>query len=47
MHHKPMFSAAGGGHGSDMTIRMLWQPVIDANKVDLVFNGHDHDYERT
>jgi hypothetical protein len=48
MHHKPMFSAAAGPHVADVvTMRQAWEPVIDANRVDVVFNGHDHDYERS
>jgi hypothetical protein len=46
MHHRPTFSAANA-HGSDITLRGILQPIIDQHKVDLVFNGHDHDYERT
>jgi predicted phosphodiesterase len=48
MHHKPMFSAAAGPHPNDVVVmRMAWQPIVDAHKVDVVFNGHDHDYERS
>jgi hypothetical protein len=48
LHHKPMWTAAAGPHTTDaVTVRMAWQPIVDADKVDLVFNGHDHDYERT
>ncbi len=46
LHHRPMWSAAAA-HGGDPALRMLWQPIVDAHKVDVVFNGHDHDYERT
>jgi len=48
MHHKPMWTAAAGPHVSDAeTVRAAWQKYIDGNLVDLVLNGHDHDYERT
>ena len=26
---------------------MAWQPMIDQYHIDLVLNGHDHDYEVT
>jgi Calcineurin-like phosphoesterase len=41
--HHPRFSS--GYHGSDARLQSLWQILYDAN-VDLVLNGHDHDYER-
>jgi hypothetical protein len=48
VHHKPMFSASAGAHPGDVvTMRMAWQSIIDSHKVDLVLNGHDHDYERS
>jgi predicted phosphodiesterase len=48
LHHKPMYSAAAGPHVADVTMmRQAWGPIVDANKVDVVFNGHDHDYERS
>src|SRR5262249_28614365 len=46
MHHKPTYSSAAN-HGSDLTLRDQWGSVFDAQGVDLVVNGHDHDYERT
>jgi hypothetical protein len=46
MHHRPIWSAAAA-HGGDMTLLQTWGPIIDAHHVDLVFNGHDHDYERS
>jgi len=46
MHHQPMWSACAG-HGSNLTLQSTWGPIIDKHKVDVVFNGHDHDYERT
>jgi hypothetical protein len=48
MNHKAMWTAAAGPHPNDqLTVRMAWQPIVDQDQVDVVFNGHDHDYERT
>ena len=47
VHHKPMYSELGGGHGSDLSVRAAWAPTIDKHRVDAVFNGHDHRYGRT
>ena len=41
--HHPRFSS--GWHGSDVNLQPIWQILYD-NNVDLVLNGHDHDYER-
>lgn len=41
--HHPRFSS--GWHGSDPRIGGFWQ-ILHAGGVDLVLNGHDHDYER-
>jgi len=41
--HNPRFSS--GWHGGDSKFTPLWQMLYDHN-VDLVLNGHDHDYER-
>ena len=46
MHHKAMYSSSTG-HGSNLTLRATWGPVVDAHRVDLVLAGHDHVYERT
>jgi hypothetical protein len=46
MHHQPIWSASTR-HGSSATLQMAWQPMIDAHHIDLVLNGHDHDYEVT
>ncbi len=46
MHHQPIWSASTR-HGSSTTLQQAWQPVIDAHHIDLVLNGHDHDYEVT
>ncbi len=41
--HEPRWSS--GNHGDNTFVSALWQTLYD-NNVDLVFNGHDHDYER-
>jgi hypothetical protein len=41
--HEPRFSS--GWHGSEPRFQPIWQILYDAN-VDLILNGHDHDYER-
>ena len=41
--HHPRFSS--GAHGNDGGIKDLWQVLYDAG-VDVVMNGHDHNYER-
>jgi len=44
MHHQPMYSS-GTVHGSNLELRTAWEPIIDKNHLDLVLNGHDHEYE--
>jgi Purple acid Phosphatase, N-terminal domain/Calcineurin-like phosphoesterase len=44
MHHQPMWSASTM-HGSNLMLQQLWQPLVDQYGIDLVLNGHDHDYE--
>ncbi len=34
-------------NGCDVAIRQAWVPLFDKFQVDLVVNGHDHDYERS
>jgi len=41
--HNPRFSS--GWHGSDASFKSVWQILYDGG-VDLILNGHDHDYER-
>ena len=41
--HHPRFSS--GRHGNDRAVDVFWQTLYDAD-VDVVVNGHDHDYER-
>lgn len=42
-YHHPRWSS--GDHGDNRDSVELWNLMV-ANKVDLVLNGHDHDYER-
>jgi hypothetical protein len=44
MHHQPMYSASTR-HGPSMTLQNAWLPMVDSHHIDLVLNGHDHDYE--
>jgi alkaline phosphatase len=41
--HHPRFSS--GSHGDDPTLAPFWD-ALHAAGVDVVVNGHDHDYER-
>jgi hypothetical protein len=41
--HQPRFSS--GMHGNDSQLIPIWQTLYNAH-VELVLNGHDHDYER-
>ena len=43
--HHPLYSS--GKHGSDSALRKRLEPVLVAGGADIVFAGHDHDYERT
>lgn len=48
MHHKPCFSSSTHTDDADTRqLRMILPPVYDMFDVDMVFNGHDHDFERT
>jgi hypothetical protein len=42
-HHPPYSS---GSHGSTYSLRFLWSPLFSFFNIDIVFNGHDHCYER-
>lgn len=41
--HHPLFSS--GDHGNQNNMKPTWDELYSAN-VDVVVNGHDHDYER-
>jgi 3',5'-cyclic AMP phosphodiesterase CpdA len=43
--HIPPYSS--GPHGSDARVRDALAPLFEWYGVDIVFNGHDHDYERS
>jgi hypothetical protein len=45
--HQIACSSSVIGNGSDLGIRQQWLPLFDRYQVDLVLNGHDHDYERS
>ncbi|MEZ0230799.1 MAG: metallophosphoesterase [Planctomycetota bacterium] len=42
--HVPLYSV--GYHGDNATLQNLLQPIFEQYKVDLVLQGHDHNYER-
>lgn len=44
LHHPPYSSSH---HGSDVDIRTRYCPLFENYSVDMVFCGHDHNYERT
>lgn len=43
--HRPPYTK--GSHGSDENIKTNWCPLFVQYEVDMVFNGHNHSYERT
>jgi 3',5'-cyclic AMP phosphodiesterase CpdA len=43
--HHPIYST-GATHGSDVGLRKTLEPLLLAHGVDVVFNGHEHFYER-
>jgi hypothetical protein len=44
--HHPLFSS-GEEHGNTTVLQKIWAPLFARYHVDIVFNGHDHDYERS
>ena len=47
--HQTPYSCANGiaSIGSDTSVRNNWGPLFEQYGVDIVFDGHDHIYERT
>lgn len=43
--HHPLYSS-GDRHGSDVRLREVLEPLFLKHNVSIVFNGHDHFYER-
>ena len=43
--HVPIYSS--GGHGTNQTLVKTLAPLLEQYGVDIVFQGHDHNYERT
>lgn len=44
--HHPLYSSSSK-HGSDLTLRAKVEPLFIDHGVQVVFSGHDHNYERT
>ncbi len=43
MHHQAIWSSSN--HGSTASLQEHWRPVMEEYKLDLVLNGHDHEFE--
>jgi hypothetical protein len=43
--HRPLYHNKVGG--ANTNIKMAFVPILDKYHVDVVFNGHEHDYART
>jgi hypothetical protein len=39
--------SSGSRHGSAFELQAAWRPVVDEHGVDLVLNGHEHQFEIT
>jgi predicted MPP superfamily phosphohydrolase len=44
-HHRPLYSSSN--HGCSEDLIASWEDIYNEFGVDLVFNGHDHNYERS
>ena len=44
--HHPLYSSSSK-HGSDISLRSKMEPLFKQHGVQVVFSGHDHNYERT
>ena len=45
LHHPPY--SCGTEHGSHLKSRKAWSPLFERYGVDVVFCGHEHNYERS
>ena len=45
VNHRALYSSSS--HGSQADLQAAWGPIIDEFHIDLVLNGHDHNYERS
>jgi len=45
--HAPIFCSEGQGHKPRVDIRNIWEPIFSQYNVNLVFQSHNHNYERT
>ncbi len=43
--HHPLYSS--GEHGSTIELRHVMESILASGGADIVFAGHDHNYERT
>ena len=46
VEHIPMYTSPSK-HSADSTIRNIYHPLFDKYKIDLVFSGDNHNYQRT
>ncbi len=46
LNHRSFYSAANF-HGQTAAVVAAWLPIVDRRGVELVLNGHDHNYERS
>lgn len=46
VHHRPFYTCLSN-HRPDTSLRTAWQPIFDEYRVDIVFTGHNHVYERS
>jgi len=37
--------SSGTRHGSNLMLQQAWGPIVDKHRLDLVLNGHEHQFE--
>ena len=47
LFHHPAYPASPDYKGIDQSIIANWVPILEQNRVDMVFVGHQHQYMRT